>query len=203
MEEKKVKRRKNSVWSFFSFKYINNNLRRKFFPQVHPSFYPLLRLSKNNAGLTLVELLVVIIMLGIIIVTFIAVINPNRQLGKTKDSQRQHDLEQIKNALDLYYHDNNSYPVSLTFGSEFSSGSTVYMKMVPNNPDYTPPYVYQIDSSNPHWAVLYAKLTEATTPSCPLSSMDNCLPLNYDSLGYNFCITLGDVDCSLISSDNL
>ena len=40
----------------------------------------------------------------------------------------------MQTALELYFNDNNSYPDSLTSGSALSSGTNVYMNIVPTAP---------------------------------------------------------------------
>ncbi len=63
---------------------------------------------KKEKGFTLIELLVVIFIIGVLT----AVVLPNligaRQRGR--DAKRKQDLESIKNALRLYYNDNQAYP---------------------------------------------------------------------------------------------
>lgn len=54
---------------------------------------------------------------------------------------------------------------------------------------------------------MFAKLATkvATTSECPLEQLNqqsSCLPQNYSSAGYNFCVLSGKVDCSIISNYN-
>ncbi len=66
------------------------------------------KLFKND-GFTLVELLVVISILA----TLMAVLMPNFMgtRKKARDSKKVQDMQAIKNALRLYYNDNQNYPV--------------------------------------------------------------------------------------------
>ncbi len=145
------------------------------------------------------------------LITFLIVtINPIRQIQKAKNAQRQHDISQIINALDTYYSDKNCYPISLTMGAQFSSGSIIYMRKVPQDPDFSngsnPSYLYQTDTTQcPQWNVLFAKLSSAqdVQTSCPLTQLSDCLPVNYQSLGYNYCRLSGKVDCAYISANPL
>lgn len=64
--------------------------------------------SKLNKGFTLVELLVVISIIGIL--TTLLMINFVGTREKANDSKKVQDLNSIKNALRMYYNDNQSYP---------------------------------------------------------------------------------------------
>ncbi len=188
MEEKEVSRRNNSFWSIFGswnacFSFFGRKDRHN-------------RLYKSTAGFTLVELLVIIVILGLLAVVAIAVLNPAKQLDRAKDAQRLSDLEQIRNALSTYYNDHNAYPAVLPTG--------VYMENVPLDPDTNKPFPYETDSSsNPQWAVVYAKLS-ALTASCLLTKLSNCLPQNFTSSWS--CLVLGNINtsaCTSIESQSL
>ena len=74
------------------------------------------RLSKENRfGFTLIELLVVISIIGLLASVVLVALNLSRV--KARDARRLADLQQIDNALDLYYSDNDNYPGSLTLAS--------------------------------------------------------------------------------------
>ena len=140
----------------------------------------------------------------------IITINPIRQLNKARDVRRQHDLTQIRSALDSYLSDTNCYPSSISMGGSFTQGSTVFLQTVPQDPDYgaagAASYLYETDGSScPQWNVLFAKLVSASNlqTACALSSLSNCLPTNYQALGYNYCVVSGNVNCSYISSNPL
>lgn len=49
-------------------------------------------------------------MVGILTTASIAILNPNAQLGKSRDSKRKADFAQIRAALELYRSDNGHYP---------------------------------------------------------------------------------------------
>ena len=64
---------------------------------------------KNNSAFTLIELLVVVAIIGLLSSVVMASLNSAR--GKARDAKRASDVHQLKNALQMYYIDNNgSYP---------------------------------------------------------------------------------------------
>lgn len=116
----------------------------------------------SKKGFTLLELITIIAILGILIAMIFLAMNPLAQFKKIRDARRQHDLFQIRNALDTYYSDNNSYPDCLPFGSTFSQGNTIYMKKVPRDAlcqsslSCNDDYLYVTDSTH-QWFVLFSK----------------------------------------------
>jgi len=102
----------------------------------------------NRKAFTLIELLIVIIILGILA----ALISGNffTSLKKGRDAKRKADFEQIQRALEMYYEDKKTYPVTagLTFGSKFcennpcGASDKVYMQKVPNDPISGKDYEY-------------------------------------------------------------
>ncbi|MGB2580529.1 MAG: type II secretion system protein [Minisyncoccia bacterium] len=68
----------------------------------------------NKKGFTLIELLVVIAIIGVLSSVVLSSLNSARQ--KARDAQRVSNLTQIRTALEMYYHDNGSYPGSITLG---------------------------------------------------------------------------------------
>ncbi|MFA5644183.1 MAG: type II secretion system protein, partial [Patescibacteria group bacterium] len=93
--------------------------------------------KKNNknfkSAFTLVELLVVIAIIGILATLAIVAIQNTR--AKARDTKRIADVKQIQTALELYFNDNGSYPVSSSVTSSIRSASRVYMEMYPQAPN--------------------------------------------------------------------
>ncbi|MGA2968148.1 MAG: prepilin-type N-terminal cleavage/methylation domain-containing protein [Candidatus Levyibacteriota bacterium] len=169
--------------------------------------FPASGVLRPGTGFTLIELLVVIIILGILIGMMLAILNPIAQIEKAQDAQRMHDLKQLQTALDSYYNDDNYYPIQPL--SALITAKSI--QAIPNDPAVSsswPNYAYLNDSSNnPQWNVLFAKLAfpSSSSSSCPLAQLEDssgntCLPPNYSSLGYNYCVISGNVDCDLITS---
>lgn len=69
---------------------------------------------KNQEGFTLLEILLVVAAIGILAGIVILAINPNKQLGDTRNVQRKADVNTILNAVYQYSIDNGSLPASIT-----------------------------------------------------------------------------------------
>lgn len=66
-------------------------------------------IKKNKKGFTLVELLVVIAIIGILAAVGVTALSGAR--AKARDAKRVADIKQIQSALELYYTDNQAYPL--------------------------------------------------------------------------------------------
>lgn len=68
--------------------------------------------SKRNLGFTLIELLVVIAIIGVLAAVVLVSLNSARQ--KSRDARRIADIRQVMTAMELFYNDNNRYPIPAT-----------------------------------------------------------------------------------------
>lgn len=109
----------------------------------------------NRKGFTLIELLVVIAIIGILASMVVVALGGAR--AKARDAARKSDLSQIKNALELYYADQDPESYVVTTAKETINGTTDtlsaalldgYMKSVPADPRNTGNYVYTYESLN-------------------------------------------------------
>jgi prepilin-type N-terminal cleavage/methylation domain-containing protein len=64
-------------------------------------------LLRNQKGFTLIEILLVVAAIAILAGIVIVAINPNKQLGDTRNAQRKSDVNTILNAISQYSVDNN------------------------------------------------------------------------------------------------
>jgi prepilin-type N-terminal cleavage/methylation domain-containing protein len=69
---------------------------------------------KKNKGFTLIEILLVVAAIAILAGIVILAINPNKQLGQTRNAQRSADVSTILNAVYQYSIDTGSLPASIT-----------------------------------------------------------------------------------------
>lgn len=73
----------------------------------------------NKKGFTLIELLVVISIIGVL--TAILMVNLVGARERSRDAQKIQNLNSLKNALRIYYNDNQAYPdKSVILGAGFS-----------------------------------------------------------------------------------
>lgn len=96
------------------------------------------RYAPKSSGFTLIEVLVVTSLLIILALFGYGAFQYN--LMKTRDSRRQADLTQIRNAFYDFYDDNDRYP----FFEEFECGQTFepYMVRIPCDPTNNDTYRY-------------------------------------------------------------
>lgn len=121
---------------------------------------------QKQKGFTLIELLVVIAIIGLL--STLAVVSLNSARQKSRDAKRVADVKQMQTALELYFQDQNLYPVqiaAITLGSAINDcldntaggfvavaacGASPYMGLVPSAP--TPPsgdaYTYAISDGS-------------------------------------------------------
>lgn len=84
--------------------------------------------TQTNKGFTLIELLVVIAIIGILAAVVLVSLNSARQ--KSRDAKRVADIRQIMTALELFYNDNNKYPLpatASTAGPSLADGTSPYL----------------------------------------------------------------------------
>lgn len=131
--------------------------------------------KKERWGFTLVELLISIAIMA----TLMAILLPNFMGARerARDAQKIQDLGAMKNALRLYYNDNQSYP--LGSGGQLGVGMTGYMAKVMNL-GYTYNY-YQTDNGDGF--VLCAGL-EVGTGNDDIDSQSKC---GIQSLAFGIC----------------
>lgn len=104
----------------------------------------------GQGGMTLIELLVVIAILGVLS----AILIPNfiRSRAASQLAAAQLDLRNIAASLDMYYNENQLYPVVAGWQATLQSGG--YIRSVPASPIDGAPYGYQTNAGQSSY-VLY------------------------------------------------
>lgn len=87
--------------------------------------------KNSNKGFTLIELMLVVILVSILSGIVISVVNVTALRAKSRDSQRKSDISKIRTALELYYTDNRSYPVSTSWINTVTAGNALVTALVP------------------------------------------------------------------------
>ncbi len=115
------------------------------------------RKNKRLRGLTIVELLVVMAIIGLLV--FFSAIGIRTQIERARDAERKSDLEKIKIALYDYFFDNDCFPVSLpNCGERLAVKETSYLNDFPCDPNGNQ-YSYQVEEGDcGQWFRVFADL---------------------------------------------
>ncbi|MDP2648601.1 MAG: prepilin-type N-terminal cleavage/methylation domain-containing protein [bacterium] len=133
--------------------------------------------TRTNAGFTLIELLVVIAIIGLLSSVVLASLNNARVKGR--DARRLADLKQLQTALELYYSDNNAYPVSTTqanAATALAALSPANISTIPDDPlGGSSHYVYKSTAGGTFYCL--GSIMEGTAPSsaCNTTSLGSSL----------------------------
>jgi prepilin-type N-terminal cleavage/methylation domain-containing protein len=84
-------------------------------------------LARGKRGFTLLELLVVITIIGLL--ASIGLASYTRAQSRARDAKRESDLSSLRNALEIFYAENNSY---LDSGGSWQDLGDVLDDLVPN-----------------------------------------------------------------------
>jgi type II secretory pathway pseudopilin PulG len=139
-------------------------------------FYP----WKFSLGFTLIELLVIIAIIGVLVGSLLAVLNPKEQISKSHDAQRKSDLNQIRTTLDTYYGDHNRYPPTL---ADIGSSYTPRVAQDPLKDQGYDNYCYETPSDGSSY-LLSAKLERDSDPQATPG-----IKCKNDGIDYNYAIT--------------
>lgn len=124
---------------------------------------------QKNAGFTIVELLIVIVVIAIL--AAISIVAYTGIQNRAHDSALQSDANVIRKVIKMYYADNGSYPIcsagsghSCTLASLASELVPTYVSGLPDDPAH--PYMYvatNIPANGDRWSVrIYKESIDAT-----------------------------------------
>lgn len=168
-------------------------------------------MKAKQAGFTLMELLVVIVLLGIIITLGLTSYTSSQK--KSRDMRRKSDLRNISIVLEAYYTDKGRYPNS-SVGKIMGCGtndtqecvweavftdqySTMYMQKLPGDPVTTRTYYYIVGAQNKSFQI-YTRLEN--TLDVDLTKDENNLVKTYADLN---CAKTGTAYCNYgVTSQN-
>lgn len=95
---------------------------------------------KQQKGLTLIEIMIVVALLLLIMLAIFKVFNID--INRGKDAQRKTDLRDIKLAFEDYYNDKNAYPADGALNDCGGTSLRPYLKYIPCDPTTGEPYLY-------------------------------------------------------------
>lgn len=142
--------------------------------------------GSSRSGLTLIELIVVLAIIGLLALIGFAMFSPQVQLGKARDAKRKADLQKLSNVLGDYYNDFQCYPSTLNCGASLS----LYLNTIPCDPQTKDSYGYEGDCS--HYKI-FAKLENTKDAKIAQIGCDKgCGPNG--SNAYNFGVSSSNVN---------
>jgi type II secretion system protein G len=92
------------------------------------------KLRNKRSGFTLIELLIVIAIIGLLASVVLVAVNNARSKGRS--AKRVSDIRALQKALELYYSDNGSYPVSNSFVFDCYLPTASYNNYIPGMAPY-------------------------------------------------------------------
>ena len=135
-------------------------------------------LKTHIAGMTLVELLVVVSIIAMLTVLGLAYFRS--QVFKGKDARRKGDLHEIQIALEEYEKDNDCYPLPQLVICKPGTGLKPYVSKIPCDPTTRASYFYEHENSAcPQWYKIYAALENENDPDYIVGGVGPQLAYDY------------------------
>ncbi len=133
------------------------------------------KIKSSLVAFTLVELLVVIAIIGLL--STISTIALNSARSKARDSRRLSDIHNLSLALEMYYADVGTYPLSPTstgiigglcfsdLGISSTCGINTYLAKIPDDPKGSKHYLYSTVVNPQYYELIYEE--ETIPDDCP------------------------------------
>ncbi len=133
------------------------------------------KLRLLRRGFSLIELLVVIAIIATLVT--LSVVSYTTVNKRSRDTKRKSDVEQLRNALEIYRAENRLYP-DVGSGNWTDAGNlssllvTTYISAIPNDPKSTQSYRYQAtgESGGSYYSYCLSVKLESEDPT------DSCTP---------------------------
>jgi prepilin-type N-terminal cleavage/methylation domain-containing protein len=113
--------------------------------------------SRLQSGLTMIEILIVVAIIGLLVV--LAITQLPKQISKGRDARRKSDLQKIKIAFEDYFSDKECYPPPDILENCGSNDLSPYMASIPCDPQTKTKYLYAPEAETcPHYYRVYSNL---------------------------------------------
>jgi len=114
----------------------------------------------SQRGLSMIEVLIVVVVIGILAVILLNYFNPLKKRDQAVDSRRKSDLNRLAVALEDYYGDNNCYPKELfCTPADKADDLKPYLGTVPCDPITGESYYYEPEAVDcPQYYRIYTNL---------------------------------------------
>ena len=127
---------------------------------------------KQQKGLTLIEILIVVALLILLFLALFKIFNVD--VNRAKDAERKSDLRDIKLAFEDYYNDKQTYPPEDFLTDCGGDSLRPYLKEVPCDPETGEPYLYIPFPGNGDNSQGYRVLSILTDLSDPIIEKLGC-----------------------------
>lgn len=144
-----------------------------------------------QSGLTMIELLIVLAILGIFAILFL--LSMTGQTSKGRDAKRKDDLKKIQIAFEDYYNDNDCYPDGDVLDECFSTTALEpYLREIPCDPLTDEPYVYEgLAADQCSGYRVLVQLENENDPAIAKLGCTTAGGCNYSDTSYNYGISSG------------
>lgn len=158
-------------------------------------------MKKAQAGISLIEILIAVAILGVLLIALLFNIQP--QMAKSRDAERKGDLEKIKVAFENYYNDNNCYPPASVLDTCGGSQLAPYLNEVPCDPATKTEYTYLPLADACSGYRLFAQLETESDPVIEELGCDGSCGCGYGpeyNYGYSTGTPLANQSCQPLAS---
>jgi len=122
--------------------------------------------TKCQQGLTWIEVLIVITIIGLLAVILLNFFNPLEKRDQATNSRQKSDLDRLAIALEDYYNDKGCYPTEVSCESSKAGDLRPYLGTIPCDPATGQSYFYNPeDSSCPKYYRIYTTLKWEKDPA--------------------------------------